>query len=317
MRPSIRAFRAADAPALAEWLDPLAPAEAVCTPAVLVHQRRGLPRRARVCALVALEGGTPVGLAWDGAQIFGSRPGLRRIWVAVRPDRRCRGIGSALWERAEAHALAVGGRTLRSWAIADPPAGERFLLARGCTQTGRELQSWVDPRAVDRDELQRRRAAARRRGFEVHTLREVLPRFEAPVRNLFLEADQAAPGHDAGALVAPATFRRYILENPTLDRDLSVVVMEGERPVSLCWLKGDAAVGRYGVEFTGTRQSMRGRGLASLAKLEALYLAARAGVRWVGTANEESNGPMLAINRRLGHRPLPDLLQFERALPRP
>jgi hypothetical protein len=33
----------------------------------------------------------------------------------------------------------------------------------------------------------------------------------------------------------------------------------------------------------------------------------------VGTANNESNAPMLAINRRLGHAPLPDLLIYERA----
>jgi RimJ/RimL family protein N-acetyltransferase len=71
-------------------------------------------------------------------------------------------------------------------------------------------------------------------------------------------------------------------------------------------------LGRYGVEFTASAQEWRGQGLATLAKLSALHLAARAGVRWVGTANDESNAPMLAVNRRLGHRPLPDLMVYER-----
>jgi hypothetical protein len=68
------------------------------------------------------------------------------------------------------------------------------------------------------------------------------------------------------------------------------------------------------VEFTGTAPAWRGGGLARLAKLAALHQAARAGIRWIGTANDQNNAPMLAVNRRLGHQPLPDLLIYERTL---
>ena len=311
----VRPFRDADAPALAEWLDALAPAEDVYTPALLVHQRRMAPARGRPLWLVAIHGGKPVGLGRDEPQIFGSRPGLRRTWVGVRPDVRRQGIGSRLWQAIERHAGQVGGLTLRSWAVADVPEGERFLLARGFARVQRELQSWVDPALIDARQLEQATLRAKERGFRVTTLRAVLADMEPDLRRLFLAGDRDSPGHQAAApAVAASTFRRVILRNPILDQDCSTVVLHGSEPVALCWLKGGVGPGRYGIEFTATAPAWRGQGLASLAKLSALHLAARAGVRWVGTANDETNAPMLAVNRKLGHQPLPDLVIYERGI---
>jgi mycothiol synthase len=313
VRVKLRPFRDADALHLAEWLDPLAPAEDVYTAALVVHQRRMLPARRRPIWSVAVVDGEPVGLGRDEPQVFGSRPGLRRTWIGVRPDLRRRGIGSRLWQEIESHAQDAGGRTLRSWAVSNAPEGERFLLARGFARVHRELQSWVDPISVDADQLQRSTDDARKRGFRVRILREVLPRMEADLRHLFLAADRDVPGRTAATpTVVASTFRRVILRNPLLDQDCSTVVLFGDEPVALSWLKGDLGLGRYGVEFTATAPAWRGHGLATLAKLSALQLVARAGVRWVGTANDENNLPMLAVNRRLGHRPLPDLVIYER-----
>lgn len=315
MHLTIRPFREADAPQLAEWVDSLAPAEDVYNAALLLHQRRMLPARRRPLWLVAVLAGEPVGLGREEPQIFGGRPGLRRTWVGVRADLRQRGVGSRLWQEIEAHARAVGGLALRSWAVSDMPEGERFLLARGFTRSRRELQSWVDPRSIDASHLERSMADAQERGFRVTTLREVLPHMEPVLRRLFLAADHSAPGHHASApSVAANTFRRVMLQSPILDHDCSTVVLHGTEPVALCWLKGDLGLGRHGVEFTATAPAWRGRGLATLAKLSALDLAARAGVRWVGTANDEDNAPMLAVNRRLGHKPLADLVVYERPI---
>lgn len=298
---------------MAEWLDPLAPADDVYTGAVLTHQRRMLPARKRPRWLVAVVDGEPVGLGRDEPQIFGGRPGLRRTWVGVRPDFRRRGIGSQLWRAVEAHARSVGGRSFRSWVVMDAPEGERFLLSRGFVRGERELQSWVDPRLVSLELVEQARSRAEQAGFRVVTLRDVLGPMEAAVRNLFLGSGEDVPGRDPRAPpVAASTFRRVILQNPILDPDCSTVVLNGGDAVALCWLKGERAIGRYGVEFTGTAPAWRGRGLATLAKLAAYQLAADAGVRWIGTANAEDNGPMLAVNRRLGHRPLADLVVYER-----
>jgi mycothiol synthase len=314
----VRHFRAADAARLVTWLDPLTPAEDVLTPGSLLHQRRMLPARRHPLWLVALADGEPIGLGYDEPQIFASQPGRRRIWVAVRPDMRGRGVGSALWRELFDHARSVGGRVLRSRAIADAPQGERFLRARGFRSVDRYLQSWVDPTTVSADELRELAERARRSGFQVRALGELLPAAEPALRKLFQAADNDMPRPQPGTRpVAASTFRRVIFDNPILDRVCSTVVLHAEEPVALCWLKGDRALGRYAVEFTGTAPAWRGQGLARLAKLSALQLAAQAGVRWVGTANDERNAPMLAINRRLGHNRLADLVNYELELTRP
>ncbi|MGI9147531.1 MAG: GNAT family N-acetyltransferase [Chloroflexota bacterium] len=314
MHATLRLFRDADAPRLAEWLTALAPAEDVYTAASLMHQRRMLPARRRPRWLVAVVDGQLVGLGRDEPQIFGGQPGLRRTWVGVRADFRRRGLGSQLWREIEAHARMVGGVAFRSWAVADVPESASFLTGRGFSRVRRELQSWVDPSLVDPGELERATARARNRGLRVSTLGNLLPRAEPALRQLFLAADRGAPGHQASApLVAASTFRRVILRNPILDQDCSTVVLSEDEPVALCWLKGDRRLGRYGVEFTAAAPGWRGQGLATLAKLSALQLAAHAGVRWVGTANDATNAPMLAINGRLGHWPLADLVVYERS----
>jgi RimJ/RimL family protein N-acetyltransferase len=53
--------------------------------------------------------------------------------------------------------------------------------------------------------------------------------------------------------------------------------------------------------MTATVPEHRGRGLARLAKITALR---RAGARFAYTGNDESNLPMLAVNTRLGYRPV-------------
>jgi GNAT superfamily N-acetyltransferase len=162
--------------------------------------------------------------------------------------------------------------------------------------------------------VERRREEAARNGLSVTTLSELPVDMDDAIRRLFIVASLDSPGHGPGNPVAARTFHRVILENPTLDRDLSTVVLHREQPVALCWLKGDRELARYAVEFTGTAPEWRGGGLASLAKLVALDRAKRAGVRWVGTSNDEENGPMLKINRRLGHQQLSDLVMYERPL---
>jgi GNAT superfamily N-acetyltransferase len=314
MRARIRLFRQTDAGGLVRWLGELAPADDVFTAAGLLHQRQMLPRRQRPLWLVAVVGAEPVGLAQDGPQIFDGRPGLRRTWVAVRPDCRRQGIGSALWQGIESHAAGVGGLELHTWCAADWPQGQAFAGARGFAPSRRLLQFFVDPASLDPGELGRRRHKAAKDGFTVSTLRELSVHMDDGMRRLFIAASLDSPGHGPANPVAARTFHRVMLENPTLDRELSTVVLHQEQPVALCWLKGDRELGRYAVEFTGTAPAWRGRGLASLAKLVALDRARRAGVRWVGTSNDEENGPMLKINRRLGHEQLSDLIIFERRL---
>ena len=59
-------------------------------------------------------------------------------------------------------------------------------------------------------------------------------------------------------------------------------------------------------QMTATLPEFRRRGLALAAKLAAVRWAAANGFERILTENDEANAGMLAINRRLGYRPLYD-----------
>ena len=79
--------------------------------------------------------------------------------------------------------------------------------------------------------------------------------------------------------------------------------MSAGEPVSYAALSVDPGTRRGRNEGTATDAAHRGRGLATLAKLAQLRWAAANGIDRVVTDNDERNGPMLAINRRLGYEP--------------
>jgi len=100
-------------------------------------------------------------------------------------------------------------------------------------------------------------------------------------------------------------WREFILGNPLLDDEGSVVVLDAEdRVVSLSWLLVDHPRRRAENEWTATLPQLRGRGLARLAKVATIRWAAEHGLTEIVTGNDPDNLPMRELNRRLGYREL-------------
>jgi RimJ/RimL family protein N-acetyltransferase len=95
-------------------------------------------------------------------------------------------------------------------------------------------------------------------------------------------------------------------EHPSIDRDGSRVVCAGDRLVAWA-LIGTDGEGRAVNSFTGTHPDFRGRALARLAKLAVAAWARDRGIHVIFTGNDEANAPMLAINDRMGYRPVAEL----------
>jgi GNAT superfamily N-acetyltransferase len=91
---------------------------------------------------------------------------------------------------------------------------------------------------------------------------------------------------------------------PDLDRDASLVALVDGEPAALTHVLVDADSGRALSSLTGTARRFRGRGLAHLVKHHALVLAGAKGVSLAATSNHDANRAMLAVNERLGYRPL-------------
>jgi GNAT superfamily N-acetyltransferase len=89
---------------------------------------------------------------------------------------------------------------------------------------------------------------------------------------------------------------------------------EGDEPVTLARLYSDRDGQRAGALMAATRRDLRGRGLATLAKVESERRAASLGITRILTSNDLDNAPMLAINGKLGFVPAAAAESFTKTL---
>lgn len=223
------------------------------------------------------------------------RDDIGTLYVVVEPDRRRRGLGSALFDRASAHLLAHGARELRTWSF---PEGDAFLEQRGFRRTREERVSAVDPRTVDTSRLDEPPP-----NVLVVGLREVEHRL-LEVHAVYAEAAADMPADHAETNIPYGEWLAETVADPDLTHEGSFVVLVDDRVAALSWLKVDPRHGLAEHDLTGTARAFRRRGLARLAKLAVLRWAAANGVTRVSTGNDAENAGMLAINDELGFRPL-------------
>ncbi|MDG4835387.1 GNAT family N-acetyltransferase [Micromonospora sp. WMMD967] len=207
----------------------------------------------------------------------------------VHPEHRRRGIGTALLTAATGHLAPLGVRRLRTFA---QPEALPFARRHGY-EPSRELRfSALDLNPAPA--LPDPPAGVR-----------LLPIAELDPHRLYA-ADVAAALDEPGDVPVDSVSFEYWLydtwDNLGLDKQASTAVeVDGEvAAFSLVKRDGD----RMWSDFTGSLPAYRGRGLARLAKTVALHRAAANGVRVAYTSNDGENAPMLAINTRLGYRPV-------------
>lgn len=295
----IRAFEAEDAQAVVELVRDVVVDWAV-SPRGFAYRQVSHPDRGRQRAWVAVDAGAVVGfgrarLLWEVSEEH-----VATLWLAVRRDRRGRGIGSALFERTERHLQEVGGRKLESFA--DEESGRVFLEARGFERGGVEQVSALDPRGVDLSALDELGAASAAEGFRSVPLADVLDR-PRELHTVYATTAADVPGEFTVDDLRYDEWVRECLRDPDLSAGGSTVVVAGERPVALSFLVADGA-GRAASDLTGTLPEFRRRGLARLAKLGTIRWAAESGIERMVTGNDEDNAGMLALNRSLGYKPI-------------
>jgi GNAT superfamily N-acetyltransferase len=303
----IRPLQSDDYPGLVRLLRMLR-ADSIYTPAGMQHLIESMPERAANAAWVADEGGV-AGWAWAHRR-WQRRTNTAYAWVGVLPEARGRGIGRELWERAQRHVASLGVTAFFTDVVGDP-AGERFVVGQGFTPSRTDVVSAVDVRAVDLaglDELERRAAT---NGYRLTTIRQVDPH---GLYRLDLALGDDTPGADAPHDVSFEEWSVELAHHPDLNWDASAAVLHDNEPVAECLLIVDEEGRRARNEGTGTLQGHRRRGLATLTKLAAIRWAAEHGIETIITDNDERNAGMLAINERLGYRPLVERRRWKKEL---
>lgn len=274
-----------DAAALVELMHETEPLTVVNV-ASWQHRERAVPERAGLRAFVAELGGVVVGESWALRAWFGG--GRTLVYVAVREDSRGQGIGSALYDAALAHARTLGSEQLSS-SFHETHVGVAFAAARGFVEARAEQLSSVDPRTIgERPAAELRPASA----VDPHVLHRI---DEETSRDMPQLGEYEPHPYDEWA--------EHVLAHPLFQPAGSFVAYAGGEPAAVSLLIADLESGRGGNMYTGTLAEFRGRGLGLAAKLGSLRWAAEHGITQVATANDETNAPMLAINRRLGYRP--------------
>jgi GNAT superfamily N-acetyltransferase len=307
----IRPYESADASRVRDILRETQPAF-VFTEAGVQHWIDAQPRRARLLMLVAEARGRLIGCAEAFLVHDSSVEGGSRIWVGVREEACNRGVGSRLYEEAEAHLSDAGAERLT--ALTDErPEGERFLRKRGFTEGRKERVSALDPATADTSGFDELRARVAREGYGLVRLAEVLDK-PHELFECFAEAGADAPADEPWDRARYDEWRRESLERPDLTFEGSFVIVHEGKPVSLSWLEIDPETRRASNAFTGTMRAHRRRGLGRLVKSATIRWAHQQGIREIVTSNDLTNAPMLALNDDLGYRSLYYERQFTRIL---
>jgi len=232
-------------------------------------------------------------------------PSYDAFWaeVAVPPEARRHGVGSALLAACSAHARAHGKASLIAAAREDRPDGIAFLEHRGFAVVDRAKIVRLDLAGLEVPQV---RPPA---GVRIVTLGERPDLVEA-VYAVAIETYQDIPGDEPMYAGSLDEFRQRDVDRPGIARDAFLVALDEDgRAVGFASLLLEG--GRPGVgvhDMTAVVCSHRGRGLATTLKQATIGWAIGAGLTALEAGNDEANTPMRAVNHRLGYRPLPDWL---------
>jgi len=256
-----------------------------------VHRERTVPERADRRSWVAESEGRVVGRVAVFRNFFteGSNKGF--VFGNVLESHRGQGIGSALHERGLAYARELGVDGLLSH-FYENDAGVAFAEARGYRLVRAEAESAVDPRTID----DRPDPAV-----ELLPVSDIDPRL---VYEVDVQSSLDIPATEPMDHIPYDEWIGHVLEHPLFIADGSFCAMVDGIAAATSFLCADFESGRGTNMFTGTLRGYRGRGLALATKLAVLHWSAEHGITQIVTTNDETNAPMLAINRRLGYRPV-------------
>lgn len=235
-------------------------------------------------------------VAWATAALatLSAEPGAAFASVSVHPEARRSGLGTALWDTVSAHLHEIGARKA-SIASCDDDPSTGFARKRGLRHTTTDTLLVVDPGRIESEP-----APA---DVEIRPLSAFLDD-PKPVYRCESETTQDEPGPFDFTAMTLERWRTHVWDHPDVDRDLSLAALVDGEVVGTTFLCTDPQTKRGLNAGTGVLRAFRGRGLGLLLKRQSLSRAAAAGIAQVATHNDDTNTPMLAINRRLGYRPL-------------
>ncbi|MGV3618371.1 MAG: GNAT family N-acetyltransferase [Fimbriimonas sp.] len=234
-------------------------------------------------------------------------------WITVALDRpyQGRGLAEPALRPILEFAQSNGGTLARDYFRQDDARARRFAERLGATYVEDMFESVLDPAAADAALLDRLAANIEPQGVTIRSLAE-LGDDEAGLQRLhrlYVPVEASMPGIYHGHERPYEDFVRAIVRDPAFRSDgVFIAIKDGE------WI-GLALVqekdGKAFNQSTGVLAEHRGRGIAGGLKAHAIRWARSIGAKTIRTYNHSTNGPMLAINQKLGYVPIPGWVCYE------
>jgi mycothiol synthase len=249
--------------------------------------------------LVALVGDDPAGYGIAGVFPEEEDEAYAFADVGVLPERRRRGIGSALLEALSDHVRGLGKEALQLEVGEEEGGAVRYFEKRGYVELERQKALELDLGSVPRPEPT---IAA---GVQIASWAE-RPDLVPQMYELYREASADIPGLDAETTSSFDEWRLWELERPTRRHDLSFVAFTEGEVVGFATLNVFPAGGFHGL--TAVARAWRRRGIGRALKQTQIAAAQAAGLEKLYTESEERNEPMRTLNEQLGFRPIPGMV---------
>ncbi|HWI63767.1 MAG TPA: GNAT family N-acetyltransferase, partial [Symbiobacteriaceae bacterium] len=107
---------------------------------------------------------------------------------------------------------------------------------------------------------------------------------------------------EAKSFMTYETWERFMFDGDDPRTDWVVIAADGDRLVGVTQMVTEQD--HVYTNNTMVEREYRGRGIALALKLLTIQAALKHGAPYMSTGNDSLNGPMLAVNRKLGYKPL-------------
>jgi ribosomal protein S18 acetylase RimI-like enzyme len=220
--------------------------------------------------------------------------------IGVDPAHRRKGVGSALFRSLALHARALDKEGLRFEVFDDRPEALAFLLHRGYTEVGRELQFVLDLADTEPP------ASTPPEGVEIVT-RAQHPELVPGMYEVALEVIPDIPGNEGEGPGRFEDWHAFEIERPSHLAEWCFIAVHRDEAVGFATLQGsEGDTAHHG--GTLVKRAWRGRGVGRALTVEQMAAAKATGTRFLRCETEARNEPMRRLLEQLGYGSLPSVV---------
>lgn len=224
-------------------------------------------------------------------------------YVAVHPRCRNQGAGSALLRAIEQFVGENGGTRLVGDVRDVDAASLGFVEKRGYKVERHGYDSTLDLTGLQEPPSFGDVAAVEATGIRFFTLADAdTPAMRRSLYELYGRTMVDIPGYEAKSFMTFETWSTGVVERAGARPDWVFIAADGDRLVGVT--QAVTTQDHVYTNHTLVDREYRGRGIAKALKLLTIRAAIQHGAPYMRTGNDSLNGPMLAVNRKLGYKPL-------------